>query len=297
MPRSCIMEYVLPGFGPDVARNKILKFPELSYASPDDPWIKRWIIQTIEIMAGRNYFVPLYEAWRTESVGRSESEIGDILKLLNTSLSINSSHWPPVDLERHERLVMIANHPFGIGDGIAILSLAEQLGRPFKILINKDLLKVQEMLPYSLSVDFSESREALATNIATRNEALKLIGEGTTIIIFPSGGVATSPTLFGRAEELPWKNFVARLVQSSRASVLPIYFEGQNSRLFQIASRWSMTLRLSLLVAEFRRFAESQCKLHIGEIVSFQDLINKDDRNKLIRELYDYVHDLAPLET
>ncbi len=274
-----------------------MKFPELSYASPDDPWIKRWIIQTIEIMAGRNYFVPLYEAWRTESVGRSESEIGDILKLLNTSLNINSSHWPPVDLMQHERLVMIANHPFGIGDGIAILSLAEQLGRPFKILINKDLLKVQEMLPYSLSVDFSESREALATNIATRNEALRLIGEGTTIIIFPSGGVATSPTLFGRAKELPWKNFVARLVQSSRASVLPIYFEGQNSRLFHIVSHWSMTLRLSLLVAEFRRFAESQCKLHIGEIIPFEGLINKDDRNKLIRELYDYVHDLAPLET
>ena len=208
-----------------------LKFPELSYASPEDPWLKRWIIQTIEIMSGRNYFVPLYEVWRNESVGHSQSVIGDMLKLMNTRLEIKSSFWP-ADLAGHEKLVIIGNHPFGIGDGIAILTLAEQLGRPFKILINKDLLKVPEIKPYALPIDFDESREAIAANIESRKEALRLLNEGTTIVVFPSGGVATSRTLFGKAEELPWKTFTAKLIQSAEASVLPVFLKGRMADYF-----------------------------------------------------------------
>ncbi len=269
-----------------------MKFPELSYASPNDPALKRWIIQSIEILAGRNYFIPLYEAWKNESVGQSDSVIGDMLEILQTTLNINAPSWPPQNLNDNKRLVMIANHPFGIGDGVAILSLAEQLGRPFKILINKELLKVKEMEPYSLSIDFSDSKEATANNIETRNEAKRLLEQGTTIIIFPSGGVATSRTMFGKAEELPWKNFVARLIQSAEASVLPVYFEGQNRRLFHIVSHISMTLRLSLLIAEFRRFSGSQCDVHIGNIVPFKELTAHENRKELIKELYDIVHSL-----
>ena len=89
-------------------------------------------------------------------------------------------------------LVIVANHPFGIGDGIAILALAEQLGRPFRVMINNELLKVPEMEPYSLPVSFEETKEALAINMQTRHEAVRLLKEGVTIIVFPAGGVATA---------------------------------------------------------------------------------------------------------
>ena len=48
----------------------------------------------------------------------------------------------------------------------------------------------------------------------TRDEAIRILGEGTTIIVFPAGGVATAPTPFGRAVELPWKLFTARMLQA-----------------------------------------------------------------------------------
>ena len=82
-------------------------------------------------------------------------------------------------------------------------------------------------------------------------------------VVFPAGGVATAERPFGRAEELPWKAFTARLIQQAQASVLPVYFEGQNSPLFHLISRYSVMLRLSLLVSEFRRVvdqATENCK-------------------------------------
>ena len=269
-----------------------MKFPELTYASEEHPRLKRWIIRSIEDLSGRARFLPLYNIWRHEIVGRSETIMGDMLNLLNVRLDVTAGQWPPKKVP-DAPLVMIANHPFGIGDGIAILALAEELGRPFKVLINKELLRVPEIRPYSLSIDFSETKEALRNNMETRLEALRFLKDGGTIVVFPAGGVATASSPFGKAVELPWKTFTARLVQSANASVLPVYFEGQNGPLFHFVSRFSMTLRLSLLVREFRKFTNSTVPVRIGDIIPYEALSQLTDRKALMDYLYHQVHALA----
>jgi putative hemolysin len=273
------------------------KFRELTYASPSDPRLKRWVIHAIEGLSGRERFLPLYRYWHDHIVPRSPRMWGDVLDLVDVKLDIDSAGqpWPP-PISPTTPLVMIANHPFGIGDGLAILALAEQLERPFKVLINNQLLRVPEIRPFSLPIDFEETREAQVTNLKSRKEALAALASGTTIIVFPAGGVATAKTPFGKAVDLPWKLFTARMIQSAKASVLPIWFEGQNGPLFQLASRFSLTLRLSLLVSEFRRFAGSILKVRIGDIIPFEELKNRNDRKLLTDELHEIVHRLASHE-
>lgn len=269
-----------------------MQFPELSYANPDDPPLKRGLIRFLERVAGRDYFAPLYDTWRSQSLSQPGRAIRPMLDLIGVDLEIVARQWPPaVDPERP--LVIVANHPYGILDGIAALALAEDLGRPFKVLINLELLKVPELEPFSLAVDFRETPEALERNLATRNEAIRLLRAGTTIIVFPAGGVATAPRGFGRAVELPWKTFTARMVQAARASVLPVYFEGQCGPLFHLASRVSMTLRLSLLIREFRRRVGTRLVARVGEVVPFEGLEHGKDRKALMLELYDRVHALG----
>ncbi|MEL7542461.1 MAG: lysophospholipid acyltransferase family protein [Pseudomonadota bacterium] len=262
-----------------------MRVKELSYASPDQSIGKRLLIQAIEEVSGRRRFLPLYRQWSHEIAPTSPTMMGDMLSLIDVRLDISGA-WPvrPVD---GEPVVMIANHPFGIGDGIALLSLAEQLGRPYKVLINSELLKIPEIRPHSLPVDFSATRAALKNNIETRKAALEALGEGTTIVVFPGGGVATARRPFrGRALELPWQPFIGRLIQSAQASVLPVFFEGQNSKLFHVASHVSETLRTSLLVSEFRRFAGSDLPVRVGEMIPFDALENQDDRAALVSELF-----------
>ncbi|WP_072377546.1 1-acyl-sn-glycerol-3-phosphate acyltransferase [Hyphomicrobium sp. NDB2Meth4] len=270
-----------------------MQFPELSYANPDDPPLKRGLIRTLERVAGRDYFAPIYQRWRTETLSQTGSQvIRPMLDMLGIDLRIIARQWP-IEVDPTHPLVIVANHPFGIVDGLAALALAEDLRRPFKVLINRELLKVPELEPYSLPIDFRETEEAIARNLATRREAIRLLGEGTTIVVFPAGGVATAARPFGRAEELPWKLFTARLVQGARAAVLPVYFEGQCSPLFHLASRISMTLRLSLLIREFRRAVGTRLTAHVGDVVPFDELEHRSDRRALIAELYQRVHALA----
>jgi putative hemolysin len=269
-----------------------VRFKELSYANEGDPLLKRLVIHTVENLSGRNRYVEVYRKWRTEVVGKSDHVFSRMLELIDIDLSVKGN-WPPKDLP-DTPIVMVANHPYGIADGIAVLALAEQLGRPFKVLINDQLLKVPEMRPYSLPISFEETKEALAINLATRNEALRLLKEGVTIVIFPAGGVATARKGFGQAEDLPWKMFPAKLIQSAKASVLPIYFEGQNSWLFHLASRFSLTLRLSFLIREFCRLSGETIYSNIGAIVPWDDLASITDRKAILQYLYDAVFALEP---
>ncbi len=255
--------------------------------------LKRKVIHVLERLAGRDYFAPIYDGWRSETVPAGQRIIRPMLGLIGVELEIAATQWP-LELAPNRPLILVANHPFGILDGIAAMTLAEDLGRPFKVLINKELMKVPELRPYSLPIDFRETRDAQATNLRTRDEAIRILGEGTTIIVFPAGGVATAPTPYGRAVELPWKLFTARMLQAARASVLPVYFEGQCGPMFQLASRLSMTLRLSMLIREFRRSVGRRLVARVGDIVPFEALKHANDRKALMVELYDLVHGLKP---
>ncbi|QLF70374.1 lysophospholipid acyltransferase family protein [Peteryoungia desertarenae] len=269
-----------------------MRFEELSYANARDPKLKRWFIRSIEGLSGRDRYSRLYEIWRNDIVGKTDRVFGKMLDLIDVTMDVQGV-WPPANLPEGP-VVIVANHPFGIGDGIAVLALAEQLGRPFRVLINNELLKVPEMGPYSLPVSFEETKEALAINMQTRHEAVRLLKEGVTVVIFPAGGVATAKKGFGRAEDLPWKVFPAKLIQSAKASVVPVYFEGQNGRLFHLASRISMTLRVSLLIREFRRLSGSTIRARVGKVMTWEDLSVIGDRKDLLSKLYDAVFSMAP---
>ncbi|MEM0900350.1 MAG: lysophospholipid acyltransferase family protein [Pseudomonadota bacterium] len=269
-----------------------IRFAELSYARPTDPVWKQVLIRGVENLSGRERLADLYDQWRTEIFGKSETIFTEMLKLIEVEL-VAGGTWPPFNLPSGP-LVMIANHPYGIGDGIAFLSLAEQINRPFRVIINNDLLKVPEIRPYSLPISFEETKEAIALNLQTRREAVRLSKEGVTIIIFPSGGVATAPKGVGKAVDLPWKMFVARLVQSANANVIPVHFQGQNGWLFHLASRFSLTLRTSMLIREFQRLYGKQIHATIGETITADQLSKMTDRAQLLKYLQNAVFSLAP---
>ncbi len=265
---------------------------ELSYATASTPPVRRWLMRVIENISGRRKLLKIYHRWRAESAGGPRMW-RDALDMTGTKLELNA----PADWEARlpdGPIIVIANHPFGIADGIAIQSIAERIGRPYRVLLNSDFMRLPEIQALALPIDFNETKEALATNLKTRNEARRLLKEGFTLVIFPAGGVATAEKPFGRAEELPWKLFTARLIQQSGATVLPVYFEGQNSALFHFISRYSLSLRLALLVLEFGRHIGGTVRAAIGPAATWTEIAASANGGSIMDELYVRVHRLAP---
>ena len=271
------------------------QFSELTYVDERHNWWQRRIIRAVEATVDRRRFEALYQYWRGQIVPEERDIFSRMLSLVDIRLEANRS-WPPEGLGSGPTII-VANHPYGIGDGIAALALAESLGRPFKVLINSALLRVPDIRPYALPVNFEETREALSENITMRKQALEFLGQGGTIVVFPAGGVATAPKGLGRAEDLPWKLFTAQLIEKSRATVIPVHFDGQNGWLFHLVSRFSMTLRLSLLVREFAKLSGRTIRASIGEPIHFEDLKAMGDRRQMMTRLREIVFSLAPQQT
>ena len=282
-------------------------FPELSYANPAQPRLKRWFIRSVEELSGRDRYARLYATWRNTIVPTRERVFGRMLELVNIRVQQRGGLPALTDAP----LVIVANHPFGIADGAAALALAESLGRPFRVMINAELLKIPEMADYSLPVDFNETKEALRNNLAVRHEAVRLLKEGVTIVIFPGGGVATAPRGFGQAQDFPWKMFPFRLIQEARANVLPLYFSGQNGRLFHLVSgpmsllerqnrfarmigSLSLTMRTSLLIREFAKRSGKTVDVRIGQLVPWERMEPLRERSDLRAFLQQRVMELAP---
>ena len=111
-------------------------------------------------------------------------------------------------------------------------------------------------------------------------------------MIFPAGGIATTKGPLGKATDPEWKLFAAKLIHMSKATVVPIYFHGQNSRIFQIVSQFSLTLRLSLIIHEVKNKIGKTIRVTIGNPIPYQELAQIKGRRQLTHYLREVTYGL-----
>lgn len=258
------------------------KKAKITYASPDDPLIKSILIQAIERLSGKRRLERLYNGLLGEHEGKP-SFWGAALESLEIKLDYDKEQLAKVP--RTGPVVFVANHPFGVLDGIIICHLSTLAREEFQILINSSLCRAEHLDPYFLPIDFHETQEAVRVNINSKKRAIEILRNQGTIVIFPAGGIATSESAFGNAIDLEWKPFAAKLIQKAQATVVPIYFHGQNSRIFQIASQFSLTLRLSLIVREVNKQIGSTIRVSIGTPIPYEEISSIKKKKELTRFL------------
>ena len=243
-----------------------------TYSHPGQSRFRRGLIRTVERLSGRPRLHRLYCDWQERGKRSGEPVFDAALRLLDVRLQIeNEAHLAQIPATGG--LLIVANHPFGILDGLTIGQLAMRLRGNVRILTNSLLCQVPEIAPHLLPVDFSGTPEARRLTSATRRRAAELLAEGQVVAIFPAGGVATAnKPVKGRACDAEWHPFVGRLATIPGVTTLPVHFSGQNSRLFQIASHLSYPLRVALIFHETRRRMGCPLRLTVGAPILTTDL-------------------------
>lgn len=263
----------------------------LSYSSENDSVFKKWLIQTIENLSGQPELERKYKKLK-ENPPTKEHLWQQIMVELEIGLEVKA---PAISrIPSSGPVIFVANHPFGIPDGVALCYLSSLIRPKFSILANSLVCSEELIQPYVLPIDFEETREAIKTNIESKNEALNRLRNGEALLIFPAGGVATSKGFFGEITDLEWKRFVIKMVVQSGATIVPVFFEGQNSRLFQFVSQFSMNLRYSLFIRETLRLRGTKIHAHIGHPIPAEEIIMKPSRQEALDWLRVQIHALDP---
>lgn len=234
---------------------------EISYAHSAQTRGGRAIIRAVENATGRLKLIRRAAGYETEvAQGRDFWQV--IADRYGLSLDVVGGTLDSIP--RTGPLVMVANHPFGILDGLMMGHILSHARGDFRILAHRVFRKAQDLERVILPISFDDSREALALNLETRKTALAYLAGGGAIGVFPGGTVSTAVKPFGRAMDPGWRSFTAKMIARSDAVVVPIFFEGANSRLFQIASHLHYTLRMALLIKEFRSRVDEPVRVVIG---------------------------------
>jgi putative hemolysin len=256
----------------------------LTYASSSDTKLSRLSIRAIEVLTGQVRLKRLYDMYQAEMKG-SVDFWEAAMRLLELSLDYDSAKL--AKLPATGALVIVANHPFGLVDGILIGHLANRVRRDFKVLTNARLYPPDaDIQHFILPIDFDPTPEARDVTLRTRAIARQHLMAGGCLVVFPAGGVATTPTPFARrAVDDDWKPFTARLIHAARAEVVPMFFHGQNSRLFQIASHISMTARLAFLLHEVANKIGDDFRVSIGDVLPYAAIQPMRDPQELSRYL------------
>ncbi|MBL9056052.1 MAG: lysophospholipid acyltransferase family protein [Rhodobacteraceae bacterium] len=162
-------------------------------------------------------------------------------------------------------VVVVANHPSGLVDGMIMAEMVNRVRSDFRILTRSLLTGIPEVEEFMIPVPFPHEENAREAGLEMRNQTMAHLKRGGVIILFPAGKVAMSETWFGPAVEAEWNVFTHKMIQRSGAMIVPIYFPGQNSRMFLIANKISDTLRQGLLLYEIKRSLFKPQRPFIGE--------------------------------
>lgn len=256
---------------------------DFTYSTKNDSKIKRGFIKSIEALGGQRRLKALYEQYVS-----GYSETGDFFQAVVElmQLKVLADEAPLKSIPKEGAVVFVANHPYGVLDGILLTWVARKARPDVKVMANHVLCQAPDASGALLPVDFNGNEKARQTNIETRKAAMDTLKNGGAVGIFPAGGVGASIKPHkGPAVDAAWHPFAAKLIKMSGATVVPIYFGGQNSRLFQIASHTSATLRLALFFYETARRIGSEIEFVVGEPISPQEVANIPDRKELTRTL------------
>ena len=254
-----------------------------SYADPNDPIHRKALIRSIEFVSGQPYLYNIYREYQ-RNPERWDSFWDGCVDLLKLDIQYDEEKIKKIPSEGP--LMIVANHPFGVLDGLVICWLTSKIRSEFKVLTHSLLLRASETKDFLLPIDFSENKNAMITNLETRKTARKILDEGGTIVVFPGGTVSTTKKFYNKTALDPsWRNFTSRLIKRSKPTILPLHFTGQNSFLFQTASHLSETLRSSLLFHEVKRRINTKVPVIIGDPISYSDI----DENLSNTELSEYL--------
>ncbi len=250
-------------------------------------------IKIMELLTGKLKLKKLYDEYLSENRPPEyfwDDAVNKLKLTLNTNYQ-NGSYIP-----QKGRLIIIANHAFGVADGVSICSILSKVRNDYKMVTHKVLRQADAVKDKILPIDFNETKDALLTNLYTRKEAEKVLNNNGVLVIFPSGRISTKKNLkkLTKADDGQWKQWVSKLILKTKSPVLPIFFDGQNSQWYHLANKLGLTFRYSLCMFELKRKIGDNIDMYFGSLIPYEDLAKIGDLKAITRYLRSITYALDP---
>lgn len=195
----------------------------------------------------------------------SEAFLERLIEALGVTIEINEEDLSKIPQEGS--FITISNHPFGGLDGIILIKLLSKIRPDYKVMANFLLKKIVPIQDYFLAVNPFEDRKNISSASGIK-EALRHLSEGKPLGLFPAGEVSSYKADSNNIEDKEWGQSVLKMIKKAHVPVIPIYFKGSNSLLFQLLGLIHPMLRTVKLPSELLNKKNRIIRMRIGSPIS-----------------------------
>jgi putative hemolysin len=203
------------------------------------------------------------------------------LRKLNITVNFDTSF---MDELKGRAFCTISNHAFGFLDGSILLGYIGEKRPKFKFTANFILQKIRSSKDYVIPVNPFDER-GKPKGMGGTNKALDWLEKGNVISLFPAGEVATRYKGSKEITDRKWNLGVFKLIKLAQVPVVPIYFEGTNSRIFHLLGRIHPYIRTFLLISEYFKKKNSTVNVRVGEII-YPEQYNQTESLEEMRKFF-----------
>lgn len=177
---------------------------------------------------------------------------------------------------------LVANHPFGGVDGLALGAMLLRIRPEGKLLVNGLLQRVDPLKKHIIGVDPFGGENAQRSNLAGMRAAIRELRNGGLLATFPAGEVSSFHWKKGKVIDGQWAENIAGLIRKTEATVVPVYFPGRNSLFFQMAGLIHPRLRTALLPRAVLSQKNRELEIRVGNPIPWRRLANcATDRDRM----------------
>ena len=166
------------------------------------------------------------------------------------------------------RVVIVANHPIGSLDGLALLQMVGEVRKDVKVVANDMLVAIKPLEKLLLPVD-NINKKTMRQNIKNIKNHLENDG---AIIIFPAGEVSRMSPVGIRDSR--WNNGFLRFASKTQSPILPVFIDARNSVFFYSLSTLAKPISSLWLVREMFKQTKKDIRFRIGNSISYDTYKN-----------------------
>ncbi len=216
---------------------------------------------------------------RSRELARDGKFAAAILDAMNVKYRIHAASENPIPKEGP--VIVVANHPFGGVEGVALIALMEKLRPGSMVMANYILAMIPELRKYIFFVDPFGGAEAKKANLKTMKACLKWLEDGNALGVFPAGEVSSIDLKAGFVRDNVWSTTIAKMARRSNATIVPLYFSGNNGFWFNLAGLIHPRLRTLLLPKQLVNKKNRTLEVEIGSPITPHEYEAYDTDEKL----------------
>lgn len=213
----------------------------------------------------------LDQTYRSTTQGTDPANfIDEVLDDLNVRVEVDAPDGRLIP--REGPVIVMSNHPFGGIDGIILPRILLNQRHDVRVMANFLTAAIPELEPLVLAVDPFGGERAVERNLAPTRRTIRWLRDGHALAVFPSGEVSHFNLRSRTVVDPPWQAGISRIARMTGATVVPAYFEGSNSTLFQIMGLIHARLRTAMLPREFLKRRNDTVSLRLGASIDPREL-------------------------